>query len=164
MTDSLTSVEVQVIDRQGDCRVDVSAIRELTERMLRRMGVESAEISVVFVDDPTIAELNQRFLNHDGPTDIITFPISSTGDERLEGELVISAPWAAKVAAENGDDLADELALYVAHGVLHLLGYDDLTPNDSEVMKRQERSLLESLGAKLPRGRFDALPVPDALG
>ena len=84
-----------------------------------------------------MAELNREHLRHRGPTDILTFDY---GDGT--GELVISLDTAAREAAARGLPLRREVALYVAHGLLHLTGLDDRTPAQRRAMRRAERALL----------------------
>ena len=125
--------------------------------MLAYLNMTEGEISVAFVDNQAIAALNWEFLQHEGPTDIITFPLSDPGVQILEAELVISAPWAAEVAARNGDQVDDELALYLAHGLLHLAGQDDIEPDDALEMRRRELQLLKALELAIPRNRFESV-------
>jgi len=156
----LTARTVAIRSMQGSCVVDIARLEDLTVRILDCLGVRSFEILILIVDDPTIAQLNVRHLNHEGSTDIITFPVSEPGDDHLEGELVISAPWAARVAAENSDDPFDEILLYVVHGILHLTGQDDLSEQDAAIMKRREFDVLNSIQATIPKGRFDLPGMP----
>ena len=70
---------------------------------------------------------------------------------------MISAPWAAEVAARNGDQVDDELALYLAHGLLHLAGQDDIEPDDALEMRCRELQLLKALELAIPRNRFESV-------
>lgn len=158
-----TARTVTIRSTQGQFPVDKPRLENQAFRILDHLGIRSFEILILIVDDSTIAQLNLRHLNHEGPTDIITFPVSDPGDDHLEGELVISAPWAVRVAVENGDDPFDELVLYVVHGILHLIGLDDLSEKDAENMKRKEFEVLSSIGANIPKGRFE-LPGSTAFG
>lgn len=155
--DHIVSVSV----RQQSHPLDARRLETLILRMLKHLGILSAELHVLIVDDRTIADLNMRHLAHEGPTDIITFPASEPGEDHLEGELVISAPWAARVAEENGDELFDEIALYAAHGLLHLTGQDDISAEDFQAMKLREYELLRAVGATIPKGRFDQVDTPE---
>ena len=80
------------------------------------------------------------------PTDVITFPLSEPGDPGLSGELVVSAEMAVATAGESRADPLHELALYVVHGLLHLCGLDDLTPEAANAMRAGEGEALASLG------------------
>lgn len=154
---------VSVLVRQQSHPLDAGRLETLIRRMLVHLGILTAELHVLVVDDRTIADLNVRHLGHEGPTDIITFPASEPGDEHLEGELVISAPWAASVAKEHGDELFDEIALYAAHGLLHLTGQDDISAEDFQAMKQREYELLRAVGATVPKGRFEQADTPEPL-
>ncbi|MEI7921634.1 MAG: rRNA maturation RNase YbeY [Planctomycetota bacterium] len=150
-------MNVQISNRQSSVTIDTSYFKRLTEQMLGDLEMTDAEISVIFVDSPTIADLHLRFMQESGATDIITFPLSEPGDHPLEGELVICAPWAAEVAQRNGDSVTDELVLYLAHGLIHLTGQDDIQPEDAQEMRKREHKLLSSLNLVIPRNRFESI-------
>jgi probable rRNA maturation factor len=90
-------------------------------------------------------QLNKRYLEHDEPTDVLSFPLSEPGARRLAGEVVISADVARRQAEGRGHDVQAELALYVIHGLLHLCGYDDQTPAAAARMRERERHYLSRL-------------------
>ena len=98
------------------------------------------------MDDAHIHRLNKQFLDHDEPTDVLTFPYTEPGARKLEGEVVIGYGVAEANAAERGHAVAVELALYAVHGCLHLCGYDDGSPEDAREMRRKEREYLAALG------------------
>src|SRR5437764_8045172 len=126
--------------------VDRGRMREAVRAVLAGEGVADAEISLAFVDNSTIQRLNQRYLQHDEPTDVLSFPLSEVGARRLAGELVIGAEVAQAQATSRGHDVQAELALYVIHGLLHLCGYDDTTTQAAAAMRRRERHYLQLLG------------------
>ncbi len=138
----------QIEIQNHHCRLSVShaALRAAIMAVLEGENLRSADVSVVMVDDPAIHNINREQLQHDFPTDVITFPLSDEPG-RLEGELVVSLDTAAHVAAEHGWSLAAETVLYVVHGMLHLCGYDDLTDEDRVKMRRREREILSQLGS-----------------
>jgi probable rRNA maturation factor len=103
------------------------------------------EVSVALVDDEMIHELNRQFLDHDYPTDVLSFALEDD-PPRLEGEIVVSFDTANRCASEAGWSTDDELLLYVAHGALHLAGYGDKTPEDAAEMRAAEAALLAKLG------------------
>jgi probable rRNA maturation factor len=121
-------------------------IKKIARAVLKGEGITAAKINLAFVDNATIHRLNKQFLNHDQPTDVITFPLSSAGATALEGEVVIGAEVARARAAELGHDERHELALYVIHGLLHLCGYDDTTRAAARSMRARERRYLALLG------------------
>jgi probable rRNA maturation factor len=126
--------------------LDYGRLRDAARSVLDGEGVAAASISLAFVDNPTIHRLNKQFLDHDGPTDVLTFPLSGPGAKTLEGEVVIGAEVARTVAAERGHDESAELCLYVIHGVLHLCGYDDTAAAAARQMRARERHFLQLLG------------------
>ena len=131
---------------QENVPVDRARMREVARVVLEGEGIGEAEISLAFVDNPTIHRLNKRYLEHDEPTDVLSFPLSEPNARKLAGELVIGAEVALAQATEHGHDVQAELALYVIHGLLHLCGHDDHETADAARMRDQERSYLRLLG------------------
>jgi probable rRNA maturation factor len=125
---------------------DRGRFREIVRAVLDGEGVADAEISLAFVDNPTIHRLNQRYLQHDEPTDVLSFPLSDPGAAKLAGELVIGVEVALAQAQERGHDVQAELALYVIHGLLHLCGHDDHDDADRRAMRERERHYLKLFG------------------
>jgi len=130
---------VAVDDRQTDA-VDVEGLRALARACLVGEGVVDAELSISFVTEDEIARLHRRYLQQDGPTDVLSFPLDDEAGEdglRLLGDVVI-AP--AVAAQNNPDDPGSELRLLLVHGILHLLGHDHMEQADRATMwARQER-------------------------
>jgi probable rRNA maturation factor len=126
--------------------LDFPGLKSTARAVLEGEKVREAKVTLAFVDGPHIHRLNKQFLNHDEPTDVITFPYSEPGSKKLEGEVVIGYPVAIENAADRGHDLAHELALYVIHGCLHLCGYDDTTAAASRTMRAKEREYLAGVG------------------
>jgi len=126
--------------------VDRVKLREIVRTVLSGEGKMESEISLVFVDNPTIHRLNRRYLKHDEPTDVLTFPMSDPGSKKLVGELVIGVEVAWAEAANRGHDVQAELALYVIHGLLHLCGYDDRSRSAIRAMRERERHYLQAFG------------------
>lgn len=101
------------------------------------------DINVILCDDPSILEINRQFLGHDYYTDIITFDY--TEEETINGELYISIDTVKENAVEYGQDFPDELHRVIIHGVLHLCGLDDHSPEDVEQMRQAEDAALARL-------------------
>src|SRR5262249_31422065 len=137
---------ISIASPQEAVPIDHGRIREIARAVLEGEGKAYAEISAAFVDDPTIHRLNLRYLKHDEPTDVLSFPLSAPSAKLLSGELVIGAEVAVAVAAERGHDVQAELALYVIHGLLHLCGYSDETNAAEKKMRERERDYLRELG------------------
>jgi probable rRNA maturation factor len=121
-------------------------VRTVVRAVLEGEEVADYEISLAFVDNPTIHQLNRRHLSHDEPTDVLSFPYSAAGAAKLSGELVIGAEVAQAQAVERGHEVQAELALYIIHGLLHLCGHDDHEPDDAAQMRERERHYLSQLG------------------
>ena len=139
-------MKVSIASPQESVPIDRGRMREVARAVLEGEGVKEAEISLAFVDDVTIHRLNKQYLDHGEPTDILTFPLSEPNAKRLAGELVIGAEIAREQAAGRGHDVQAELALYVIHGILHLCGFDDKSPEDAADMRQREGHYLEKLG------------------
>jgi probable rRNA maturation factor len=139
-------IRVSIACPQETVPIDRGQIRQIVRTVLEGEGIREGEISVAFVDNATIHQLNKRYLNHDEPTDVLSFPLSEPNERRLTGELVIGAEVARDEAAERGHDAAAELALYVIHGLLHLCGFDDKTEANAKEMRARERHHLQQIG------------------
>ena len=157
--------EVFVADEQSDVAVDVARWGALAEAVLLAEGIRGgAELSLLFVDEPSIAELNERFMERQGPTDVLAFPIDAdavwavhdplaSGPDRADpdpdeiplllGDVVVCPAVAARNAPDHAGSLDDEVALLVVHGVLHVLGRDHADPDEAAEMRARERALLE---------------------
>ena len=142
-------VEVALSNQQQTHAIDADRLVSAAKSVLLDGDQLQAVVSVAVVDDATILDLNRRFLNHDYPTDVLSFALESTA-ERLEGEVVVSADTAAREAAEHGWRLEQELALYVIHGCLHLVGMDDRDPAAAHDMRLAENRHMRRLGEPLP--------------
>jgi probable rRNA maturation factor len=138
-------LSIELSDEQTALAFDAVRIKELAERILREAGVGSGSLSIAVVDDPTIQQLNRQFLEHDYPTDALSFLLEREQDH-LEGEVIVSADTAVRVAAELGWPAEDELLLYVVHATLHLVGHDDATDELRTAMRNEERRYLAALG------------------
>jgi probable rRNA maturation factor len=129
-------------DPGGD--VDHERWRLLAEQALRTEGVTGGELHLVFVDEATMAELNETHMGVEGPTDVLAFPLDEPGADAvggpvLLGDVIVCAPVAARNAPERVDD---ELALLVVHGVLHVLGHDHVDDDETRLMREREQALL----------------------
>ncbi|MFO0892259.1 MAG: rRNA maturation RNase YbeY [Isosphaeraceae bacterium] len=137
---------MELSDTQGKFAVDHEGIVGLVRRVLEGEGIRHAQVSMALVDDETIRRINKHHLDHDWPTDVISFPLSEPGATVFAGELLVSAEMAKATAAEIGADPLAELALYVVHGLLHLCGYDDRSEEERELMRRREDEVLRREG------------------
>lgn len=160
-------VQVSLVNEQSRHAVDDALLIEAAKAVLRDSTFRSAAISLAVVDDATIHELNRQYLDHDWPTDVLSFVLEEN-ERQLEGEVIISADTAAASAAEFAWPPAAEQLLYVVHGTLHLVGYDDKSPEETERMRAAEVKYLRQFGFEQPRvlADRDARPshrAPDAV-
>lgn len=147
--------EIALSNEQSRHSVDEERLCEAVRSVLRDSRFASATVSIAVVDDASIHELNRRYLNHDWPTDVLSFVLDDH-DDYLEGEVVISADIAARAAAEAGWSAAAEQLLYVIHGALHLVGYRDKSPSEAQRIRTAEAKYLRQFGFELARSDEDA--------
>ena len=159
--------------------IDAKAFSDLGLWVMDQMRVSTqSDLTILFVDPDPIAELHERWMSLEGPTDVMSFPMDELrpGDgkttmEGVLGDLVI-CPWvAAQQAAAAGHSTMQEMMLLTIHGILHLLGYDHVTPEQERQMFGLQRQLLLTFlavrritiePATLPKGAADALAEYDA--
>jgi len=115
-------------------------IVRLVRTALRQEGIRDAAVGVVFIGSRRCRRLNREWLGHDYVTDVISFPLGERG--RVEGEVYVNLDRAAVQARAYGVSVKDEIARLVAHGVLHLAGYDDRRPADARKMRAAEDRVL----------------------
>jgi probable rRNA maturation factor len=131
-------------------------LRRIVRATIAAAGVSSPlELSLVIAGDETVHALNRQYRGVDRTTDVLAFPLAESADgaafaspdgsTRHLGDVVVSFPRAKQQAAEFGHSLESELALLVAHGVLHLLGYDHEEPEDERRMKAMEAQALSTI-------------------
>ena len=152
--------DIEITDSQEHLTLDPAFLREVVETTLGMEEVAAATVSLAFIDYPAIHELNRRFLDHDDPTDVLSFLLESevshehseANDDRpgrglrLEGEVIVSTETATRAATEFLWNPLDEVTLYVVHGLLHLVGYDDHADADRQRMRDRERAVLQTWG------------------
>ncbi|MEW5762101.1 MAG: rRNA maturation RNase YbeY [Bacillota bacterium] len=142
----------------------VEAVVRAVERVLALEGRGAGvEVSVAFVDDARIRELNRDYRGVDAPTDVLSFPLAEPGEApgeipvELLGDIVISLEAAARQARACGHDLVREAAYLAVHGTLHLLGYDHENDEDYVRMRRREKEAMALLGWEATEGEEELL-------
>jgi rRNA maturation RNase YbeY len=114
--------------------------------MLRVLGADDADLSILLTDDAEIQALNRRFLRKNRPTDVLSFPMEERG---VLGDVAISLETARIQAREQGHDILAEVTVLLAHGILHLCGYDhERGPAQVRRMRARERRLLAAAGLR----------------
>lgn len=151
--------DVAIANEQDSLDLDCEFLCAVTRAVLQSEQVNAATISIAIVNDKLMHELNRRHLDHDYPTDVLSFllhsetsPENSLKQLRLDGEVIVSADTALREAASRGVPASEEVALYLVHGLLHLCGYDDQNEADRDKMRAREQIIL---------AQFKILPTYD---
>ncbi len=145
-------MSIEVLNESGT-DVDAHELSKLSRFVMDRMRVHPlAELCIKVVDEATIAELNEQWMEKEGPTDVLAFPmdelrpglVTEEPEEGVLGDLVLCPAVAARQAKDAGHSTRDEVALLTVHGILHLLGYDHAEPEEhAEMFGLQDRLLTE---------------------
>ena len=143
---SENSHRIEISDQQQR-PVDFEDCISVARMILDDFGFDQSEISIALVDDPTIRDLNKQYLNHDYETDVISFVLEES-DTALTGQLLVSTDTAEKMGQKIGVPMQHEVLLYVIHGMLHLVGFDDTDPESAEKMRAAEADYLSRFGIK----------------
>ena len=163
--------DIAIARVSGSAPPSDAVLQSAIEATLRHHHTSAARISVALVDDTRIADLNAAHLGHHGPTDVLAFDLSDASEcpparardraetaprprrcasaadkEMVDGEIIVSVDTAQREAVERGHSIEAELALYVVHGTLHLLGYNDDCERDAVRMHEMEDEILSSVG------------------
>ncbi|MBF0532679.1 MAG: rRNA maturation RNase YbeY [Candidatus Omnitrophica bacterium] len=146
---------ITVENQQSQIRLDSRRVEKMIRVIFRREKIATARLNVIFVSRQKITALNRRFLRQNQATDVIAFDLTP---ERLSyqrqsapkgairevwGDIFISVDAAVRQSREFRTTVDYELKLYVAHGILHLLGYDDHAPGDIRLMRAKEAALMD---------------------
>ncbi len=135
-----------MLNQQKTLKIRPKLIVQLAELALADEE-KDLEVSVRFVGDKAIAKLNEKYLHHAGPTDVISFPMREGNFSHLHpeilGDVVISTERAVAQAYELRKSPSEELCLYVVHGLLHLLGYDDMAPAPRRKMHKKQDAIMK---------------------
>lgn len=155
-------MSIVFLDEQDD-PLQPEMLLEIARVVLEGEGVpDQAEVAITLVDEERIAELNEAFLGKVGTTDVLSFPLEDlvpgvapaaplAGDPPVAiGDVMICPAVVKTRAAAAAVAFSDEMALMVAHGLLHLLGYDHVADADAELMEAQERRYLAAVGRTRP--------------
>ena len=153
--------EIDISIDLPDADINAGELHRVLATALSIERVDRAVLSVTIVDNATIHRLNREHLNHDYPTDVISFGLDWSHPDRdqpgeapdgrargaaVEGEIIASLEYGQTAAEQFGWDAQSELTLYAVHGMLHICGYDDLTPAEQSVMRAREHDILTRCG------------------
>ncbi|MDD7505390.1 MAG: rRNA maturation RNase YbeY [Actinomycetaceae bacterium] len=153
---------------------DLREVEELARWVLGEMRIHpEADLSIMMIDESTMADLHVRWLDLEGPTDVMSFPMDELRpappgvepEEGLLGDIVLCPSVAARQAQDAGHAMMEEILLLVTHGILHLLGYDHAEEDERKEMFDLQRKLLLTFLARKPQNpnvpEVDALSIDD---
>ncbi len=138
-------VKVHIGNSQKDLPIEKRLITQIVRDLLMFLELECKEISIYFVTKKKISALHEQFFQDPSPTDCISFPL----DNEHLGEVFVCPSVAISYAKEKGLDPFEETILYIIHGILHLIDYDDQTPKDKKVMRGMEKKCMEHIRSKI---------------
>ena len=150
--------------RLRSCRLERRSVRHpdlawRADAMLKALGLEDAELSILLCDDVTIRRLNRRYRDIDKVTDVLAFPMGEAPPNPvgpgLLGDVVIALPTASRQARRHDRPIVEEVTFLLAHGLLHLLGYDHRTAAEDREMSARTDALMQAVRA----ARRPARPV-----
>jgi probable rRNA maturation factor len=144
------NLKIAIENRHRDIKIDRVRTRRTVRKVLKSMGLSSGELSILFMDDEGIRELNRDYGKKNMPTDVLSFPMreGEFGDinPSLLGDVAVSLDTAKRQAEERGETLEEELDFLLVHGILHLLGYDhEKSPSEAKIMRGEEKEILKRL-------------------
>lgn len=128
---------IEIINRQRKQTINKDRYRTLLARLIDHYRLDDPEVTLAFVNNKAIRELNRKFLNKASPTDVLSFPIGEKAPDGkfYLGDIIISVPKALNQARERGRDLEKEMKILTIHGFLHLLGYEHFKGLEKEEKK-----------------------------
>ncbi len=148
----MSNINVIINNKQRHYRLPAKKIKGLAERVLKSEGCRQTQANILFTDDRTIKAYNKKYRRKDRPTDVLAFYQSRSRKEALASELlgdvVISAQTARRQAKERASSIYDEIALYVIHGLLHLLQYKDSSQKEKEALNKKQQALFKTYAKK----------------
>ncbi|MDQ0858337.1 putative rRNA maturation factor [Bacillus sp. V2I10] len=152
-----------IIDMEDETELLTEEQLEMVETLLQHAAeaervAQDAELSVTFVDNEKIKEINRDYRSKDQVTDVISFAMEEQGEGEVSivgvdmppvlGDIIISVPRASEQAEEYGHSFTRELGFLAVHGLLHLLGYDHMTEEDEKKMFGKQKEILDAYGLK----------------
>jgi probable rRNA maturation factor len=144
------TMSVIIANRQRTKKINLRSLKQITVVLLFELKIENAELGINLVGAKEMAELNWKFLRHEGATDVITFDYTDkTEGTILAGEIFVCVDEAVVHAKKFRTKWQSEVVRYIIHGVLHLLGHDDHRVAVRRKMKREENRLLRSVAKKI---------------
>ena len=171
MMQRLDDATIIIVNRQRTKKINARLLRKIVRELLRELNIPGAELGISLVGAEEMAKVNWNFLRHEGSTDVITFnhadagragsPLPADGAHgvtrpTLHGELFICVDEAVLQAKQFKTHWQSEIVRYIVHGVLHLVGHDDLKPDLRRKMKRAENRLVRVLAKRFSLAQLSA--------
>jgi probable rRNA maturation factor len=156
-------MNIVIANRQRTKKINARLLKQIVNELFAELEIETAELGISLVSAREMTLVNETFLQHEGSTDVITFDhaekrkAESGKRKNLHGELFVCVDEAVLQAKIFKTSWQSEIARYVVHGVLHLLGYDDLKPALRRKMKREEDRLVRRLAKKFSFAQLAAV-------
>ena len=162
-------MNVTIASRQRTRKINRRLLKQITAALLADLKIEKADLGIHLVAAPEMTCLNEKYLRHAGPTDVITFDYAETGRAgspppadgahgvarpAISGEIFVCVDEAVLQARKFGTSWQSEVARYIVHGILHLLGYDDSSAGARRKMKREENRRLRELSRRFPLSKL----------
>lgn len=143
-------MNVLVVQNQNSIKISEESVNKVIAEFLAFANIHYDEVSIHFVDNETMCDLHSDYFNDPSPTDCISFPMDDTEvpGYRVMGDVFVCPETAIKYVKEHGGDVYQEITLYIIHGLLHLIGYDDIEEIENQAMRATETLHLEHLKKK----------------
>ncbi len=131
---------IEIINQQNRYRINPDTFRNLLEKLIDIYKINNPEITLAFINNAPMKRLNEKYLNKNMPTDVLSFPLNEKGadDKFYLGDIIISAPYAFKQSASKDHGFERELEILTMHGFLHLLGFEHFKGMEEEEKKTQK--------------------------
>ncbi len=139
-------ITIELCQDFNEIEVDSQRIMQLIRRVCERFERTEGVVSLSLLGDEQIMALNRRYMELETTTDCFSFDLSDEDEPGFSFEVIVNAQLAVREASRRGHSPEAELALYVVHGLLHNIGYDDLTEGEAQKMHRLEDEILECFG------------------
>ena len=136
---------IEIINETKNYKINNSAIKKIVQDILNKEKAENQDVTIKLCTDNEIKKAHKKYFNQDTVTDVISFPMNSDG---YLGDILVSLDRASAVAPEFGNNFQQEFILYIIHGILHLLGYDDIDHKDKDIIKKKEQEYLGKINYK----------------
>ena len=140
-------IEINIFNKALNLKIEDSKVNELVHLTLNETRYEKINLSFIFCNDQTLNDFKVKYFNDDVLTDIVTFPIRN--DSELEAEIYISHEMAIKNAKEFKVSLNNEMSRLIVHGILHLIGFNDITKEKKKEMFEKQEQVISNFNKKL---------------